>query len=249
MLFFDLETTGLDPERDRIVELAAVDAVAVEIHVEIFDPGIPIPPGASAVHGITDADVRGAPRFRERAPWVQELFQGRRLCGYNCRSFDTPLLHAALRRAGQPGLELDEVREIDLLRVWKAVEPAERVGTTSGARRSRSLSAAVERYLGRELTEAHRAVGDTRVLVDLLTAMREAHDLSLERMMELSSPSDEVDRAGKLRREAGELVFAFGRHRGEPVTDHPDYVDWMLGADFPADTKAVLRRMRREGAW
>lgn len=247
MLFFDLETTGLDPERDRIVELAVVDAVAVEIHVEIFDPGVTIPSGASAVHGITDADVRGAPRFRERASWVQELFEGRRLCGYNSRSFDTPLLHAALRRADQPGLELDEVREIDLLRVWKAVEPVEEDRAAAGARRSRSLSAAVRRYLGRELDDAHRAAADTRVLVELLTAMRESHDLSLDRMVELSSPPHEVDRAGKLRRRGGEVVFAFGRHRGEPVAEHPEYVDWMLGADFPADTRAVLRKLREEG--
>lgn len=242
-LFFDLETTGLDPARARIVELGAVDGredpFALAYHRR-FHPGVSIPEGASRVHGITDRDVADAPRFPERAAEVQRLFEGRTLCGYNLRSFDTPLLDAELRRADQAGLDLEGVEEIDLFRVWSSLEPAEGRGL-------RTLEAAVERFLGRRHGEAHGAAADARVLPELLEAMREAHGLDREEMLELSAPPSEVDRAGKLRRRDGEIVFAFGKHAGEPVAGHPDYVDWMLGADFPEETKRILRRLRGEG--
>lgn len=241
MLYFDLETTGTNPESDRIVEIAVLDPTSErEDLVHRFDPGVPIPPGASAVHGIRDEDVRGEPRFEERAEAIQHLFEGRRLCGYNSRSFDTPFLDASLRRVGQPGLDLERVEEIDLYRVWTALEPAE-------GRGNRTLQAAVQHHLGRFHLEAHGAAADAAVLAELLPVLRERHGLTLERMMELTAPPEEVDRAGKLRIEDDEVVFAFGRHAGEPVAEHPDYVDWILGADFPVETKRILRRLRENG--
>lgn len=241
MLYFDLETTGTDPDSDRIVELAVLDpASSQEDLVLRFDPGVPIPPGASAVHGIRDEDVRNEPSFAERAEGVQALFEERRLCGYNSRSFDTPFLDAALRRAGQPGLDLEGVEEIDLYRVWTAVEPAE-------GRGNRTLQAAVQHHLGRLHLEAHGAAADAAVLAELLPVMRERYGLTLERMMELTAPPEEVDRAGRLRLEEGDIVFAFGRHAGDPVSEHPDYVDWMLGADFPEETKRILRSLGASG--
>lgn len=263
-LFYDLETTGLDPDAARIVELAAVDGREASAGAGVgsgpaqttlwggatdpvpepschllFHPGVPIPEDASRVHGITDDDVADAPRFRDRAPEVQRLFEGRTLCGYNLRAFDTPLLDAELRRAEQPGLDLDGVREIDLYRVWSELEPTE----GRGYRGYRTLEAAVERYLGRELIDAHGAAADALVLPELLAAVRDVHGLDRDELVELSAPASEVDRAGKLRREDGEVVFAFGRHAGDPVARHPDYVDWMLGADFPRETKRILRRL------
>jgi DNA polymerase-3 subunit epsilon len=210
------------------------------VYRRLFHPGVRIPEEASRVHGITDRDVADAPRFAEAAAEMQGMFEGRTLCGYNVRAFDTPLLDAELRRAGQPGLDLESVEEIDLYRVWTALEPAEGSGY-------RTLERAVERYLGRTLVDAHAAAADTRVLPELLEAMRERHGLGREELLELSDPPDEVDRAGKLRRADGEVVFAFGKHAGEPVARHPDYVDWMLDADFPRQTKRILRRVRAEG--
>lgn len=255
LLYFDLETTGTDPESDRIVELAAVGPDEEEPLVRRYNPGRPIPPGATAVHGISDDDVADAPAFEEEAGWVQELIEGRVLCGYNIRSFDTVMLDLELRRAGQPGVDLDRVREVDLLRVWEEMEGGVR---TAGERSSGpdgrggddaprwTLSHAVRRYLGRDLEGAHSAAGDTRVLPRLLDAMREAHGLGLEEMLVLSRRPDEVDRAGKLRRRRGEVVFAFGKHRGEPVTEHPDYARWILDADFPRDTKRALETFLEE---
>ncbi len=251
-LHFDLETTGLDPDAARIVELAAVDDdEAGPAQTELgfgreptwlrrYRPDVPIPEEAARVHGITDRDVADAPRFADEAAEVQRLFEGRVLCGYNLRAYDTPLLDAELRRAGQPGLDLEAVREIDLYRVWARLSPTE-------GRGRRTLEAAVARYLGRTLVDAHAAAADTLVLPELLAAMRDEHGLSPEEMVELSVAPDEVDRAGKLRREGGEVVFAFGRHAGEPVTERRDYVDWILGADFPSETKRILRRLVEEG--
>jgi len=254
-LFFDLETTGLDPDSARIVELAAVDRAGegdryadgqLELGFEReltvlrrYHPGVPIPPEAARVHGITDDDVAQAPRFAEEAAEVQRLFEGRILCGYNLRAFDTPLLDAELRRAGQRGIDLEEVAEIDLYRVWKALEPA-------GEGERRTLADAVQRFLGRPLEEAHRAAADTLVLPELLAAIRAGHGLTRNELLELSVPPEEVDRAGKLRREEGEVVFAFGRHAGEPVAERPDYVGWMLRSEFPSETKRILRRLTDE---
>lgn len=263
-LYFDLETTGLDPYTARIVELAAVEegaaeepapdveegedeAAAHQLNLRLalereptvlrrYHPGVSIPAGASAVHGITDRDVAEAPRFEEEAAELQRLFEGRVLCGYNVRAYDTPLLDAELRRAGQPGLDLEGVSEIDLYRVWCRLEPSEERG-------SRTLEAAVRRYLGRTLEDAHAAAADALVLPDLRGAIRAEHGLSRDDLRELSVGPDEVDRAGKLRREAGEVVFAFGRHAGEPVTERPDYVAWILRADFPEETKRILREL------
>ena len=262
LLYFDLETTGTDPEADRIVELAAVRPGDDELTVRRYQPGRPIPPGATAVHGIAADDVSDAPPFEEEAGRIQQLVEGRILCGYNIRSFDTVMLDLELRRAGQPGLDLEQVREVDLMRVWEEMEggvrtaevPEGESGSGDGTeRRSEgeaeaggpgwTLSHAVERFLERELEEAHTAAADTRVLPELLTALRETHGLSLEEMLVLSRRPDEVDRAGKLRRRRGHVVFAFGKHRGEPVTEHPDYAEWILEADFPSDTKHFVRRL------
>lgn len=260
LLYFDLETTGTDPESDRIVELAAVRPGADETLLRRYHPGRPIPPGATAVHGIADEDVADAPPFEEEAGRIQELVEGRILCGYNIRSFDTVMLDFELRRAGQPGIDLETVREVDLMRVWEEMEGGVRAGQAPGGEAASedgaeapaegggsgpgwTLSHAVRRYLERELEDAHTAAADTRVLPDLLTSLREVHGLSLEEMLVLSRRPDEVDRAGKLRRRRGEVVFAFGKHRGEPVTEHPDYAEWLLDADFPSDTKRLVRRL------
>ena len=254
LLFFDLETTGTDPETDRIVELAAVRPEDEDLLVRRYHPGRPIPPGATAVHGIGDEDVTDAPRFEEEAGRIQQLVRGRILCGYNIRSFDTVLLDFELRRAGLDGIDLERVREVDLMRVWEEMEGGVRVGEDGdgsgdeGADRvgkgpGWTLSDAVRRYLEQELEDAHSAAADTVVLPPLLAALREAHGLSLEEMLVLSRRPDEVDRAGKLRRRRGDVVYAFGKHRGEPVLEHPDYARWMLDADFPRDTRRVLERL------
>ncbi len=156
LLAFDIEATGLDPYNDRILELAVirVEDDTLVFHA-FFDAGVPIPPESTAVHGITDDSVVGCPTFAACAAAVQSLVDGAVLVGFVSRRYDTLMLDTELRRAGQPGLDLPTVKEIDLYRVWRESEP-------------RDLASAVRRFLGRKHELAHKAVPDTAVLPPLL---------------------------------------------------------------------------------
>lgn len=237
LLAFDIEATGLDPYEDRILELAAirVEDDALVFHA-FFDPERPIPPDSTEVHGITDEDVTGCPSFASCAEAIQKLVDGAVLVGFVSRRYDTLLLDAELRRAGRSGLDLATVREIDLYRVWREAEP-------------RDLGTAVRRFLGREHQMAHRAVPDTTILPPLLREMARVFGYTAEDMIQLSRPDWEVDRSGKFRfdEETGQVLFNFGRHRGQPVRLNDEYLEWMLGADFPPDTKATIQLLRRNG--
>lgn len=232
----DVEATGLDPLNDRIVELAIVRArdSIVLLH-ERFHPGIPIPPASTAVHGIGDADVAHCDRFPLHAARVQKTLDDAVILGYNSRAFDTVLIDAELRRAGEPGLDLAGMSEIDLLRVWAESE-------------RRTLELAVRRFLGHDHAGSHSALSDAEVLIPLAAAMKRAWGLEDHDLLGRSRPSWEVDRSRRLRLDrGGRVVFNFGQHRGEPVGDHPDYVEWMLGADFPRDTRATLLALKENG--
>lgn len=242
-VFLDSETTGVDPEVARLVELALIEPATGNRWSSLINPGIPIPPDATEVHGITDADVADAPAFVDVAPMVQATLTAPAddppvLVSFNGRRYDTVLIDAELRRAGQPGLPRDAtgrmtVPEIDLYRVWVEVE-------------RRNLEAAVERFAGRELDDAHRAEADAAALIDVLAGMGEEFGLDVdddETMISASVPEGEVDRAGRFRKEDGRVLFNFGKHRDKDVRQHLDYLEWMVGPgrDFPAETQAVTR--------
>jgi len=236
VLAVDLEATGLDPRQDRIVELAIVRAEdgLVLLH-ERFHPGVPIPPAATGVHGISDADVAHCDSFAARAAFIQKTVQDAVLLGYNSRLYDTVMIDAELRRAGEPGLDLATLPEIDLLRVWTESE-------------RRTLELAVQRFLGHGLEGSHSALADAEALVPLARAMKRSWGLEDHDLLERSRPRGEVDRSRRLRLTgSGEVVFNFGKHHGEPVRDHEDYLEWMLQSDFPADTLAAIRRLRENG--
>lgn len=201
-----------------------------------MDPGVPIPPGATAIHGISDADVRGAPPFSAIAPEVQRLVEGATLLGYNSRSFDTPLLDKELRRAGERGLDPHATQEIDVLRVWRAVEP-------------RTLAGAMKRWTGREHREAHGAKADVAATLAVWEAIAGAFGLDAAYAARLTRPENEIDRGGKFKlNDAGVVCFAFGKHRDVPVRDvEPGYLEWMSRQDFPTSTKAVIPRLIEGG--
>lgn len=239
-VYFDLEATGTDPYTDQIVEAyfqRVSDDQTVVRHWFVV-PSIPIPTEATEVHGI-DAErlaEEGAEPFREIADEVQALISDAVLVGYHSRSYDVPLLHTELKRAGRPGLPLDEygaidVPEVDLLKVWRAAEP-------------RTLETAVSRFAPDEELDAHQADSDAAVLDAVLQGMSETFGLVGTDFLDLTAPDREVDRAGKFEQIDGdEIVFAFGKHKGDPVGRHRDYLRWMLGADFPPSTKAVIRQL------
>lgn len=232
VLFYDLETTDCDPDTARIVQLAFVDDQGGVLLESRVHPGCPIPAASSAIHGLHDADVAAAPRFGELAPQVQRLIDGATLAGYNSRSFDAVVLDNELRRAGQPGIDLASVEEIDVYRIWMAAEP-------------RSLIGAVRRFLGRDHAGAHDAKDDAEATRAVLGALTREFGLGPDDLLRLSKPPYEVDRDGKLRRspDSGEVLLAFGPHRGEPALAHRGFLQWMLGRNFSAATKAAVRAL------
>jgi DNA polymerase-3 subunit epsilon len=229
LAFLDLETTGLSTVSDRIVELAVI---RVSPHGDVleavrrFNPGIPIPAEATAVHGITDDDVADEPPFSARAKALAELLDGCDLGGFNIRRFDLPMLVAEFKRSGVSFSVLGR-RLIDAQVVFHREEP-------------RDLSAAAQYYLGREHEEAHTALGDIRTTAAVLSAQIQKYP-DLPRTLdglhtycdEVSPYQTELDRW--FTRRDGELVFRRGKHRGEALgkvaATAPDYLRWMLGAD------------------
>lgn len=228
---FDTETTGTDPEKDRIIEICLLPAGGPAETFRV-NPGVPIPAGASAVHGISDADVQDLPSFRDIAPKVQALVEGAVLLGYNSRNFDTLLVDAELRRAGQPGIDLDSVREIDVLRLWQELEP-------------RTLSGAAKRWLGSEHAGAHGAVADVEMTLAVWQRIAETFELDHDACIEKTRPANELDRAGRFRLDAeGHVVFNFGKHHGTRVNAvDAGYLAWMMRGEFPTSTKSIVSRL------
>jgi DNA polymerase-3 subunit epsilon len=240
LVFFDLETTGLNLKSDRIVELAFIKITSqgdVMERVRRFNPGIPIPPEATAVHGITDADVADEAPFCQRARALADHLADCDLAGFNVRRFDLQMLIAEFQRCGIE-FSLEGRRVIDVQNIFHREEP-------------RDLSAAARFYLGREHEEAHTALGDIRTSAAVLGAQlqRYAHlprDLDgLHEYCESYAPFiTEVDRWFGPAEQG--RVFRRGKHKGRPLAEvageEPDYLHWMLGADDIPDE--VLRIVR-----
>ncbi len=234
---FDLETTGLDPSTDRIVEFAFIlldrDLDELDRWTDIVNPGRPIPPEASNVHGITDQDVQDAPPFHHVAPLVQRLVDDSILMAYN-HEFDITFLNAELQRAGGPGIP-PKAPAIDPMVHFRRHHPDT----------SNRLEHAVQHYLDAPLEGAHRAIHDTAAMVDVFKAMRRVHPALSQSLTDaLVEPKEWIDEDKKLYAdEEGTIRYGFGKHDGEPVLDHRSYAEWMLTADFPEETKARLREV------
>jgi DNA polymerase-3 subunit epsilon len=232
---FDAEATGLDPRSDRIVAIAvlrvAPDAEVIRYH-RLIHPGIPIPEGATAVHGITDADVADQPPFPAIAPALARLLDGCDLGGFNLVRFDLPLLGAEFARVGRP-LPLHDRAIIDVLRIYHTHEP-------------RDLTAAVRFYLDRDHAAAHDAWADALATAEVLDAQLARYAELPRSIDELHARLTEVDIGGRFRRQAGRIVFAFGKHAGRPLEQvarrDPDYLRWMLAQDFLDDAKTLAER-------
>lgn len=238
IIFLDLETTGTDPATDRIVEVSVlrVDPGGTrEARTRRINPGRPIPPDATAVHGIRDEDVRDAPRFRQIARSFLSFLGEADLAGFNILRFDIPLLEREFRDCGLD-LGLPRRRVLDAMVIFHRQEP-------------RHLSAAVRFYLGRDHEGAHGAEVDVLAAAEVLDAQLERY-ADLPREVEaLCSwcrpvPADAADQAGKFVWRSGEVVFAFGKHQGRTLREvavlERDYLLWFLESDFPPDTRDLV---------
>lgn len=240
IVFLDLETTGTDPASDRIVEISLLRVNpegARETRTLRINPERPIPPEATAVHGIRDEDVGKAPTFREVAPTILAFLADADLGGFNVQRFDLPLLDRELRACGHD-LGLERRRVLDAMAVFHRKEP-------------RDLAAAVRFYLGREHAGAHAAEADVLAAAQVLDAQIGRYDDlprtvdELDRWCRPARPGA-ADRSGKFVWEKGQVVFSFGKHSGRTLREvargQRDYLEWILRTDFPADARRMVER-------
>lgn len=241
IIFFDLETTGVDVSRDRIVEISMIKIMpdGEEItRTRRLNPTIPIPAEATAVHGITDEDVKDQPTFAQVAKSLAQFVEGCDFGGFNSNRFDLPVLAEEFLRAGVE-VDLKRHRFIDVQNIFHKKE-------------QRTLVAAYRFYCNRELEDAHSAEADTRATYEVLQAQLDRYDdleNDIDFLAEYSSRGNFADYAGMiLYNEQGDEVFAFGKYKGRSVSEvfgtDPGYYAWILNGNFPLYTKKLMTEIR-----
>jgi len=241
IIFFDLETTGINVAQDRIVEISwlKVDLQGNEYSkTMLINPTIPIPQEASNIHGIKDEDVKEAPAFQEVARALAREFEGCDLAGYNSNRFDIPLLAEEFLRA-DVDIDLMKRKFIDVQVIFMKME-------------QRTLEAAYQFYCNKKLDEAHSAKADTRATYEVLQAQLDRYgDLKndIAFLSDFSSHSNNVDFAGRIVYNQDMVeVFNFGKYKGKPVAEvlekDPGYYGWIMQGDFPLFTKKVLTNIK-----
>lgn len=239
--FFDLETTGIDITKDRIVEISILKVYPngnKESKTWLVNPTIPIPKAASDVHGITDERVAGEPTFKELAKQIHNMIKDSDLAGYNSDRFDIPLLAEEMLRA-EVDFDLGNRVSVDVQTIFHKME-------------QRTLSAAYKFYCGKDLIDAHKASADTNATYEILKAQLDRYDNlenNIKKLSEFTYRKQIADFAGFIGyNDKGEEVFTFGKHKGKRVEDifdeEPGYFGWLLGADFPLYTKKILTAIK-----
>lgn len=245
IIFFDLEATGTDPGTDRIVEIAMIKINpngSKEKYVKRINPTVPIPPETTAIHGISDEDIKDAPTFKQIAKELYEWMKGCDLGGYNAVRFDIPMLAEELLRCNVQ-VDFTERKFVDVQQIFFKKE-------------TRTLSAAYEFYCNKQMENAHNAEVDIETTIEVLEAQLDKYgDLENDvKALHSFTNGDEgiVDYARRMVMKNGEPIFNFGKYKGRKVTDvlkeQPQYYDWMMNADFPLHTKQklteILTRMK-----
>lgn len=238
LCFFDLETTGTDVSKDRIVEISILKILPNgnrEGKTWLVNPEMPIPPGATAVHGITDEKVANEPTFKQLSSTVWNFIKDSDLAGYNSDRFDIPLLAEEMLRTGID-FDLKNTRTIDVQTIFHKME-------------QRTLTAAYKFYCGKSLEDAHSAEADTNATYEVLKSQLDRYGEVLENDVKMLSTFSQhkrfADFAGFIAFDKDdEEVFTFGKHKGRKVLEileaEPGYFSWILNAEFPLYTKKVL---------
>ena len=237
IVFFDLETTGTDIAKDRIVQIGAIKIAPngdKEVKNVLVNPTIPIPEGASAVHGIYDKDVQDKPLFKQIAKSMLQWLQSCDLAGYNSDNFDIPLLAEEFARVGMEFPDQDCVY-IDIIKIERLIN-------------SHKLGETYQRYTGKELTDAHDALADVEATLSIFEHQIAQHDVlnvSLSELTKLYQNPDiqMVDFGRKIYQKDGQYYWNFGKHRHQLVAESLDYAQWVLDKDFSLNTKMHLRKI------
>ncbi|MDR1499654.1 MAG: 3'-5' exonuclease [Tannerellaceae bacterium] len=244
LIFFDLETTGVDVVKDRIVEVSLVKVYPngkEESKTRRVNPGIPIPPGSTIIHGITDEDVKDCPVFKEIAKSLAAQIEGCDLAGFNSNRFDIPMLAEEFLRAGID-IDLNKRKFVDVQTIFHKME-------------QRTLAAAYKFYCGKDLANAHTAEADTMATYEVLKAQLDRYpDLKndINYLSKYSSYNNNVDFAGRMvYNDKMEEVINFGKYKGQLVTEvlknDPSYYAWIMNGDFALNTKRMLTEIKLRG--
>jgi DNA polymerase-3 subunit epsilon len=242
IVFFDLETTGIQIATDRIVEISILKVFPngnKESNTWRVNPEIEIPKEASDIHGITNEDVVNEPVFSELAEKVSGMIEGCDLAGFNSNRFDIPLLAEEMLRSNI-NFDMEGRKAIDVQVIFHKKE-------------QRTLSAGYEFYCGKSLVDAHSAAADTLATFEILEAQIEKYDdveSDVDFLSKYSAHHKRADFAGFiLHGEDKDEIFSFGKYKGKKVTEilrtNPGYYSWMQNADFPLYTKKVLTQIKK----
>ncbi len=258
LCFFDLETTGINIQKDRIVEISVVKAMPngdIVCKTHRVNPEMPIPVESSVIHGIYDEDVKDAPTFKNFAKSLVQFLEGCDLAGFNSNRFDVPMLVEEFLRVG---VDFDTKNRnlVDVQRIYHLMEP-------------RNLGAAYKFYCNKTLENAHSAEADTYATFEVLDAQIKQYASAtlkddqgddyhpivndMEVLHKLTS-SKIVDFANRMTFNAkGEEIINFGKHNGKRVVDvlkqEPSYYDWIMKGDFTLDTKRKLTEIKMRTAF
>ena len=232
----DLETTGTNVATDRIIEIAIVKVMpdkSIQQKTKRINPGMPIPPATTAIHGISDEDVKDCPTFKQAANELRQFMDNCDIAGYNSNRFDIPLLVEEFLRTG---LEFDVKGRnfIDVQKIFHLME-------------KRTLSAAYKFYCDKNLENEHSAEADALATYEILEAQLGRYEQlqsEVEHLAEFTKEDEYVDFARRMIMQNGVETFNFGKYKGRAVREvlkiEPQYYDWMMKADFPLNTKQKL---------
>lgn len=241
--FFDLETTGINLQTDRIVEIAILKINpdgSEQLFLKLVNPEMPIPAQATAVHNITDEMVADKPTFKQLVPEVLEFIHNCDLAGYNINRFDVPLLAEECYRSGYD-LMIDSRKMVDVQVIFHKME-------------ERTLKAAYKFYCQKDLVDAHSAEADTKATYEILLAQLNHYPhlaTNVEELAEFTSYRKTPDLENKFRfDEQEQIVFNFGKHKDKLLKqvfiDEPSYYYWMMEKDFLQSTKALITKVWNE---
>lgn len=240
LIVFDLETTHKETSKARIVEIACIklfpDGTREEKEYKV-NPTIPIPPEATAIHGITDNDVSKSPNFKELSKSMFDYFDGCDIGGFNSDNYDVPVMIEEFKRCGIdfPDPDTSFVDVIKLERLYNG----------------HNLSDTYERHSGNKLDGAHGAMADTAATMFILNSILEKHhdqDISPAEIDDmLQGENKRVDIAGKLRmNEEGNLYWTFGKNKDQEILSDIGFFNWVLNNDFPTNTKEIMRAYQKK---
>ncbi|MDD2961799.1 MAG: 3'-5' exonuclease [Muribaculaceae bacterium] len=241
IIFFDLETTGVNVSHDRIVEISYIKVYPngkEEEKTMRINPEMPIPAESTAVHHITDDDVKDKPTFKCVAKELSRVFEGSDIAGFNSNRFDVPLLMEEFIRA-DIDIDFSNRRFIDIQTIFHKME-------------QRTLSAAYKFYCNGNLEDAHTASADTRATYEVLKAQLDRYSNlknNVEFLSDFSCHNKNADLAGRIIfNDKKQEVFNFGKYKGVPVEEvfhkEPGYYAWMMQGDFPLNTKRVITNIK-----